>query len=90
MVSKTLVRRRAEGLIAATNQPDVLDPALLGLARFDRWVNVPRPDVNESVLPARPIIPQIPAGRCRFPASVRHQGRVRSHAPTWASGTCAC
>ena len=33
-------------LIAATNRPDVLDPALLRPGRFDRQVVVPRPDIN--------------------------------------------
>ncbi len=32
-------------LVAATNRPDVLDPALLRPGRFDRQVVVPRPDV---------------------------------------------
>ena len=37
-----------EGIIvlAATNRPDVLDPALLRPGRFDRQVLVPRPDVR--------------------------------------------
>jgi len=37
-----------EGVImmAATNRPDVLDPALLRPGRFDRQVVVPRPDVR--------------------------------------------
>ena len=37
-----------EGIIvmAATNRPDVLDPALLRPGRFDRQVVVPRPDVK--------------------------------------------
>ncbi len=33
-------------LIAATNRPDVLDPALLRPGRFDRRVIVPRPDIR--------------------------------------------
>ncbi len=33
-------------IIAATNRPDVLDPALLRPGRFDRQVVVDRPDVN--------------------------------------------
>lgn len=37
-----------EGIIilAATNRPDILDPALLRPGRFDRQVTVPRPDVK--------------------------------------------
>ena len=33
-------------LIAATNRPDILDPALLRPGRFDRQVTVDRPDVK--------------------------------------------
>ncbi len=33
-------------LIAATNRPDVLDPALLRPGRFDRQVTVSNPDIN--------------------------------------------
>ena len=33
-------------IIAATNRPDVLDPALLRPGRFDRQIVVDRPDVN--------------------------------------------
>ncbi len=32
-------------VLAATNMPDVLDKALLRPGRFDRWVNVPYPDL---------------------------------------------
>lgn len=34
-------------LLAATNRPDILDPALLRPGRFDRRVVVPNPDVKE-------------------------------------------
>lgn len=39
-------------IIAATNRPDILDPALLRPGRFDRQITVDRPDVRgrESVL----------------------------------------
>ena len=33
-------------IIAATNRPDVLDPALLRPGRFDRQVHVPTPDIK--------------------------------------------
>ncbi len=36
-------------LVAATNRPDVLDPALLRPGRFDRMVVIPRPDLNGRV-----------------------------------------
>jgi cell division protease FtsH len=33
-------------IIAATNRPDILDPAVLRPGRFDRRITVPRPDVK--------------------------------------------
>ncbi|MGK2284832.1 ATP-dependent zinc metalloprotease FtsH [Pedomonas sp. V897] len=33
-------------IVAATNRPDVLDPALLRPGRFDRQIVVPRPDIQ--------------------------------------------
>jgi ATP-dependent 26S proteasome regulatory subunit len=35
--------------VAATNRPDVLDPALLRPGRFDRQVVIDMPDTNERV-----------------------------------------
>jgi len=54
-------------LIAATNRPDVLDPALLRPGRFDRQIVVPNPDVvgREQILKVHmrnvPIAPDIDA-----------------------------
>ena len=54
-------------LIAATNRPDVLDPALLRPGRFDRQIVVPNPDVlgREKILKVHmkkvPIAPDVNA-----------------------------
>jgi len=50
-------------LIAATNRPDVLDPALMRPGRFDRQVVVPRPDVRgrEGILKVHTL--NIPLGK---------------------------
>ena len=40
-------RRRASWCSAATNRPEVLDPALLRPGRFDRQVTIPLPNVTE-------------------------------------------
>ena len=32
------------GIVAATNRPDILDPALLRPGRFDRFIEVPIPN----------------------------------------------
>ena len=49
-------------VIAATNRPDVLDPALLRPGRFDRQVVVPLPDISgrEQILNVH--LSKVPAG----------------------------
>jgi cell division protease FtsH len=54
-------------LIAATNRPDVLDPALLRPGRFDRQVVVPRPDVKGREEILRVHARRIPLGPGRGP-----------------------
>jgi len=51
-------------LIAATNRPDVLDPALLRPGRFDRQVTVPSPDLKgrEEILRVHAKIVKLAAG----------------------------
>lgn len=53
-----------EGVIvmAATNRPDVLDPALLRPGRFDRQVTVPLPDVRGREQILRVHLRKVPAG----------------------------
>ena len=59
----------AEGviLVAATNRPDVLDPALLRPGRFDRQITVPNPDIvgREKILKVHmqkvPLAPDVDA-----------------------------
>ena len=54
-------------LIAATNRPDVLDPALLRPGRFDRQVVVPNPDIigREKILKVH--VRKVPLSpRCKF------------------------
>ena len=66
-------------LIAATNRPDVLDPALLRPGRFDRQVVVPNPDVvgREQILKVHvrkvPLAPDVEPEDHR----ARHAGLLR-------------
>jgi cell division protease FtsH len=56
-------------VLAATNRPEILDPALLRPGRFDRRVHVDRPDLGE-----RRAILEVHARRVRLGASVDLHG----------------
>ena len=58
-------------ILAATNRPDVLDPALLRPGRFDRQVVVDMPDIRERELILRLHARKLPAGGRRGPRSAR-------------------
>ena len=62
-------------LIAATNRPDVLDPALLRPGRFDRQIVVPNPDVI-----GRETHPQGACAQSAALARCRSQDRRARHA----------
>ena len=44
--------------MAATNRPDILDPALLRAGRFDRQVLVPLPSLEERIAILRGPLPR--------------------------------
>jgi cell division protease FtsH len=54
-------------IIAATNRPDVLDPAILRPGRFDRRITVPRPDVRGREAILRVHTKKVPARARRRP-----------------------
>jgi cell division protease FtsH len=87
-------------LIAATNRPDVLDPALLRPGRFDRQVVVPNPDIigREKILKVHvrnvPLAPDVDAQGHgaryagllrRRPDEPRQRGRAAGCAPQQAA-----
>ena len=69
-------------IIAATNRPDVLDPALLRPGRFDRRIVVPRPDVRGRVGILRGAHQEDAARGGRRPRRHRARHARASRAPT--------
>jgi ATP-dependent Zn protease len=68
-------------IVAATNRPDVLDPALLRPGRFDRQVQVPNPDIraasaSSASMPAR--CRWAPTWTCASSRAARPVSRVRT------------
>ena len=75
-------------LIAATNRPDVLDPALLRPGRFDRQVVVPNPDVvgREKILKVHMRkVPLAPGRRCRGSSRAARPASPAPISPTWST-----
>ena len=70
-------------VIAATNRPDVLDPALLRPGRFDRQVVVPLPDIRgrEQILKVH--MRKVPLGGRRQGRRSSRAARPASPAPIW-------
>ena len=74
-------------LIAATNRPDILDPALLRPGRFDRQIAVDAPDMHGPPPDPRGPRQGQAAGHRRRPAGRRPPHARASPAPTWP--TCS-
>ena len=74
-------------LIAATNRPDILDPALLRPGRFDRQIVVDRPDRNgrRKILEVHAKGKPLDAGD--RPRHARRRDARASPAPTWPTSS---
>ena len=68
-------------IIAATNRPDVLDPALLRPGRFDRQVVVPLPDVKGRIEILKVHTRNIPVDDCKSGENRKGRARVFRRRP---------
>ena len=73
-------------LIAATNRPDILDPALLRPGRFDRQIAVERPDLEGRVAISR-CMPRASRWLRAATCARSHGALPASPGPTWP--TCS-
>ena len=68
-------------VIAATNRPDVLDPALLRPGRFDRQVVVPLPDVAAANRSSKVHMRKVPVAANVEPMVIARGTRVLRRGP---------
>ena len=69
-------------LVAATNRPDVLDPALLRPGRFDRQVVVNRPDLHGRTEILKVHTKKVPIAT-NVELEKSHAARLDFQGPTW-------
>ena len=74
-------------VVAATNRPDVLDPALLRPGRFDRQVILDRPDMKGRVGDPAGSTPRASRSTSRSPSRTSPSSRRASPAPTWPTSS---
>ncbi len=72
-------------VLAATNRPDVLDPALLRPGRFDRHITVDRPNHKGRLAIFKVHVPRRSLGRRRRLGSAGQRHRRARPAPTFAT-----
>ena len=68
-------------LLAATNRPEILDPALLRAGRFDRQVVVDRPDKSGRVAILKVHIKKVKTDRMSMSSKIARRSRRASPAP---------